>query len=312
MNLITLLGQTCSGKTNLAIKLANYYKSKSQKVWIVSCDSRQIYQKLNIGTAKVNGKWFDTKNSEIFSPEIYQTKSYFYSEVEHFLIDYISPQNQHSLSDFISDFCDLFANLSKKPGVVILTGGTGLFAKAVFYEYQIGKIKQKNKLDFQNLQKSLNSKNLLELQKICIDYGLNKLNNSDFNNSRRLCNIIIRSKSQNWIEPFSYPKFKLKKTFAIFQESEILKNRIIKRIYDRIDEGLFLEVQNLQFLGQKRLFNLGLEYRQTQLFIEGKISKKEWIENLISENIGYAKRQKTWLNKMDLKWIKGLEEIINS
>jgi len=324
MNLTVILGQTCSGKTGLSIDLAHYYQSIGQSVWIVGCDSRQIYQSLNIGTAKISGEWSTTpthQNLPISRPAIYQNQQYLFEGISHFFIDYIDPKTEYSLLEFLLDFTELFNSLpaSHLPNQVILTGGTGLWAQAIVDQYQLGVVRDEYQIQYQNLQKELNEKSLQELQQLYQNLQkeaetstFKELNESDFANSRRLISTIIRSKTSDWIDPIIYPTFETTRVFAISRESEDLKNRITTRIHERIEQGLLDEVKSLQYLGRKRLLDLGLEYRQTQLFLEGELSESNWIDSLITKNIQYAKRQKTWLNRMKgLVWVEGLGEILS-
>jgi len=349
MQLITLLGQTCSGKTGLSINLATHLKKAGKTVWIVGCDSRQVYENLNIGTAKIPGVWQDflDQNFNILRPKIYNSKQYFYQQIEHFLIDYIDPKTTYSLLDFVLDFCGIFNNLdpSQKPDYVILTGGTGLWAEAIINEYELENIKPIYQKEYEEYKQKIMQKSLPELQMMYKDLcekfnninpetqDLTKknfqnevkksvaktennqiiplLNQSDINNPRRLQNTIIRNKAKDWSDKILYPKWESKKTFAIQTDPQNLKQKITQRIYDRVGEGLLEEVKSLEYLGEKRLFELGLEYRQTQLFIKQQISQTEWVNKLIVENLQYAKRQKTWLKRMEnLIWIENLEDIL--
>lgn len=350
MNLLVLLGQTSSGKSQMAVDLALKLNKTNQIVWIVNCDSRQVYKGLNLGTGKVEGGW--------------QNDIYFYKEVPHYLIDYVDPQATYSLNQYLQDFKNLF--LKDKPGWVILTGGTGLFAKAIieqFEDYQV-ELSQNDKIKYEQQKTILNHLSLSDLQyqylRIIADYQVSQesknmlkilalktlelsknsrsqtqkilekmhglesdrfekikiLNNSDFFNSRRLVNFLLRNyakdlttSSKNIVrQPF--PEFEKTLSCAIQIEKVQLKENIVKRINQRIEEGLLEEIQNFyKLLGSKKLLELGLEYRLGYYFLIGALSSDEFKKKLLQENLKLAKRQLTWLNKQNLNWVQSLEEL---
>ncbi len=301
MKLIVLLGQTCSGKSQLAVDLAKNLGS----AWIVNCDSRQIYKRLNIGTAKVPGVW---TNLEKYG------KYFEYQEVPHFLIDFVDPQIQYTLVDYLRDWVQLFKEHEQNlPDFVILTGGTGLFAKAILEEYQPSWVKPEKDSELKELKSSLSKLGVSELQSIIKNSA--NINKSDWQNPRRLINKILAQEAQEkgWTKKSKkqYPNFEQKLFFAIQIDQGILQERIYKRLVQRINQGLLEEVKNLQDLGTSRLLELGLEYRLTQLLFLGQLNESEWKEKMYQENIRYAKRQMTWLKKETPEWLSGCEEILN-
>ena len=301
MTLIILLGQTCSGKSQMAVDLAK----KLGYSWIVNCDSRQVYQYLNIGTAKVDGTWQEFYNFG---------KVFIYQDIPHFLIDFVNPIKKYSLHKFLQDWCNLFQRYQNYlPEFVILTGGTGLFAKGISHQYQLGDIDSQFKDIFENQKYILNQQNLQQLQKQIEEIdGIEYFNQSDFFNRRRLINRILQYYSQKfgWFKQnhLDYPQFEKTFEFAITIEQELLKERIKFRLNERIQNGLLLEVSNLQ-IDEDRLWELGLEYRISSLYLKGWLSHNEWKSKLFQENCKYAKRQLTWLKKQSLIWIDGLESL---
>ncbi len=301
MTLIVLLGQTCSGKSQMAIDLAKKLGSS----WIVNCDSRQVYKYLNIGTAKVEGSWKNFGNLG---------KVFLYQDIPHFLIDFVDPRQTYSLYKFLQDWCNLFVSLSKHlPEFVILTGGTGLFARAIVKQYQLDEIKPEYETIFQKQKQILENQSLSELQKLISTYStIRHINYSDFSNRRRLINRILRNfaEQNGWLEykQIRYPNFDRTLQFAISVDQKILKERIWLRLNQRIASGLLDEVINLP-LNQERLWNLGLEYRVSSLYLQGWLTETEWKQKLFQENCRYAKRQMTWLKKQPLVWINSLENL---
>jgi tRNA dimethylallyltransferase len=362
MKLITILGPTSSGKSEMAVELANFYQSKNQTSWIISCDSRQVYQFLNLGTGKIEGKWEKINNIEYF----------IYKNHKHFLIDYINPfetENlNYNLGRFVQDFIDLFKKNLDLPDIVILVGGTGLYAKAVIENLDLEKITQPEK--YQNYKNSLQKLIKSELQNLYLQNINNKkfqilnnyellakylspnftksaflqkkliqdlqtifpdfqtfisknqkqeqiklLNYDDFQNPRRLQSCLLKHFSQknNWAENYIYPNFEKKLTVAIEIETEILKNRITKRLNQRIENGILEESRNLLNLnlGARKFLDLGLEYRQNWLYLHGFLTTVEWEQNLLKINIQYARKQKIWLQKQkNINYIQNFQDLV--
>lgn len=297
MHLITLLGQTCSGKSQMAVDLAKLLGKSA----VVNCDSRQIYKRLNIGTGKVDGGW---KNG-----------IFMYQDVPHYLIDYTDPVKRFTLAKYVQDFINLTDSFNPEIEFVIVTGGTGLYAKAITEKYDLGVIKPEFIDQFEGLKRELNKKSLevLQDQYLQLNYKiLHQLNNSDFHNPRRLIPKIAHAIGRNsyWNEDLIYPEFESISNFAIEVDQEELKEKIRIRLIDRVNQGLLEEVKNIQYLGKQRLLDLGLEYRLTQLFLEGYMDKTQWLESMYTQNIQYAKRQLTWLKKHQVKWVRSVEDLI--
>jgi tRNA dimethylallyltransferase len=303
MILIILLGQTCSGKSQLAVDLAKYLGS----AWIVNCDSRQVYQQLNLGTAKVKGRWQ-------YLPKLGNT--FVYQDIPHFLIDYVDPKEKYSLNQFLVDWCQLFKKQSPNlPKFVILTGGTGLFAKAISEQYQLAQIDPKYDSEYNNLKLHLTQQSLPNLHNLAKQIpGFTQLNSSDQLNPRRLVNLLLRyyAATNGWFsqKKLDYPKFSQIWQFAIQVDQTVLKARIFNRLKERLNEGLISEILNLN-LDDQRLWDLGLEYRIGNLYVKGWLNETELLQKLYQENWQYARRQLTWLKKQTLIWIKNLSEILD-
>jgi tRNA dimethylallyltransferase len=358
MHLITLLGQTCSGKSDMAVELALELRAMGRgPVWIVNCDSRQIYRHLNLGTGKVAGHWQEIKSSEskVKNPNFYKSETgqkvhskvengsfapsqdpdlvrtakkikqaFFYRGFPHFLIDYVDPAQRYSLVDYLADWCSLFNQLnSPTPEFVILTGGTGLYAKAINEEYQPGLIKQQFQENYQAWRERLQSLTLLDLKQeyaqALAENGpqnqdstqLNQLNQSDSQNPRRLQNWLLRKQaSQNsWTQNLNYPKFETKWVLAIQANQTDLHLKIKARLAERVKLGMVEEVMSLDHLGQRHI-ELGLEYRIIWQYLLGHLTDDQWQVQLQKEIERYAKRQLTWLKKESLSWVGSSGDIL--
>jgi tRNA dimethylallyltransferase len=278
MKLIAILGQTSCGKSDLAVRLAH----KIPNSCIVSCDSRQVYKGLDAGTGKVEGQW--------------QGDKYFFEGVEHFFVDFVRPAQSYGIIDYIQDFTKLIPKIRRIYQTVILTGGTGFWAKSILEKADLGVIKSECIYDFEEYKIGLSNKNKFELQQITKKTNLNE---SDFQNPRRLVSYLVRKKAinENWLEKIDYPEFESTKVFAIKIEQEDLKLKIANRLESRLKQGIILETQAILPLGKDRIWQLGLEYRLTWCYLHGLMTLIEFEEKLVRENLQYAKRQLTWLKK---------------
>jgi tRNA dimethylallyltransferase len=297
--LIALGGQTASGKSEMAIELAH----SLDNCWIVGCDSRQIYKYLNLGTGKVKGDW----EMKISNNQLQHT--FVYENIPHFFIDSIDPQKQYTLADFLYDFKEFTTN-QPLPKYIILCGGTGLYIKSILERYEITKINPEFEEAYDMEKSRLETMSTAELQKLI---GSNhSLNQSDFQNSRRLINkILYQIESDNdWGTPIKIPEFVHTYNFAIKHDQDLLYSKIKQRILDRIEEGMIEEVKSLEYLGTDRLLSLGLEYRLTHLYLLGQLSYEEYLSKLNIDSINYAQKQLTWLKKQPLQWIESSYEIV--
>jgi tRNA dimethylallyltransferase len=305
MQLITILGQTSSGKSDLAIQLAKHLISIGKKICIVGCDSRQIYKGLNIGTGKVEGQL-------IYDYEL-KMEVFEFGSIKHFMIDFVDPEVDYHLQNYISDFYDLMIEIRESFDFVILVGGTGLYAKAINENLNLGNVKPEFVSDYENYKSMLQAQPINRLQESANNL-LIELNNSDYNNKIRLVSNLLKAhcEDHNWLENSQYYPFEKQYFFAISIVQSELKNKIETRLIQRYNQGLVDEIKQFEYLGEAKFLSLGLEYRQGWLFIRGKLSKEELQTNLLTENLQYAKRQLTWLKKQkNLIWIKNLEDILD-
>jgi tRNA dimethylallyltransferase len=299
--LIALGGQTSSGKSEMAVELAQ----KLGDAWIISADSRQIYKDLNLGTGKVQGHWQEY--------DCYEKNCFIYKGIPHFFIDFLTPEKQYTLACFLNHFTDFCSN-NKLPKYLILSGGTGLYIKSVIENYQLKTTKPEFAQAFQDYKNQISKLNIQELQKQIDPKVFASLNNSEKNNPRRLINYLLDQKSnaEGWTQNLVLPVFEHKYNFVIECNQDDLKKRITQRIHERIAAGMIDEVKSLHYLGSPRLFDLGLEYRFTDMYNQGQLTYDEYLVKLTHESHQYAKRQLTWLNKQNLVWVKSADEILQN
>jgi tRNA dimethylallyltransferase len=280
--LIIILGPTATGKTALAVNLAKKFKGE-----IVSADSRQIYEEMDIGTAKPTKK---------------ERKS-----VPYYLIDILPINRDFNVAIYKRLAVQAVKEIQKMGKLPFLVGGTGLYIKAVVDNLKFPKVLPQKKLR-EKLEKE-SEKKLFEIYKKMDPKGAKTI---DKENKRRLIRAIEVSKTTG--EAFWNQRKKGKSLFDVLEigikiEKEELKKRIEKRIEKMLKRGLEREVKNLvkKYGWIPPLQTIG--YQEWRGFFENKITREE-VENLIAKHtIQFAKRQMTWFKKdKRIHWIKTQEE----
>ena len=280
-HLITIIGPTAIGKTNLAIKLADYFKTE-----IVSADSRQFYKEMNIGTAKPS-------NSELNS-------------IKHHLINNKSINDNYNISDYEKDALKSIKSIFNKNDAAILVGGSGLYINTVLYGLdEIPGISDEIR---NSLYLDLELKGIKKLQEELKLLDPASYSDIDINNPRRLIRALEVSISTGKSYSSFLKKKKKKRDFNIIvlginQERSELYNKINTRVDNMIESGLINEVKELHNLkGLNALNTIG--YREVFNYIEAKYSLDECINEIKKNTRRYAKRQLTWFKSIDnVEWI---------
>ena len=284
--LITISGQTASGKTNLSIRLAQNLKCS-----IISCDSRQFYKEMSIGTAVPS-------KLEL-------------SKANHYFIHHKSVKDNYTVGDFQNDALKLIENLFKKDDYIILTGGSGMYMDAIVNG--IDKF-PKIKLGVRELlNKKHNSRGILFLKNKLKELDPEYYDIVDVNNHRRLIRALEVCISTG--KPYStFLNKKNKKydfesvNFGIKVDRELLYKKINYRVDKMISDGLIKEVKTLlNFKDLNPLNTVG--YKELFEHFKGNLTKSQAIEKIKQNTRRYAKRQMTWLKNKNLVWIENNVEI---
>lgn len=288
---LVILGPTASGKTSLAVKLAKKFHGE-----IVSADSRQVYRGLDIGTGK------DLKE---------------YGCVPYHLIDVANPMTEFNLAKYQKLALKAIKDIISRGKLPIIVGGTGLYLQAIIDGYQLSPhVPDPNRRV--ELEKMSLTKLYSLLSKEKPEFAAN-LNNSDKNNPRRLIRYIeIMESGDKRIAA----KKKMPYDFLLLglrQDDEEMRQRIVKRIKDRLDnEDMLGEVERLIDAGVSVswLNSLGLEYRHLTWYLQDKLNYEEMLERLGAATYRFAKRQKTWFKRWEKQgrsiiWIDNLPQAEN-
>ena len=281
--LITILGPTASGKSELAIKLAKKFNCE-----IVSADSRQVYKSLDIGTGKVTKK---------------EMKG-----IPHHLLDVASPKRRFTVAQYRKLALKAINKIFKKGKVPIFCGGTGFYIQAVVDGIIIPEVKP----DWR-LRSNLNKLSAAELYQKLKKLDPKRAKTIEKKNKRRLVRAIeIIMKTKKPVPPFKkqplpYPVL----IIGIKKSLEELKKIIEKRFLKWLRQGLIKEVKNLKKSGLswKKIEDFGIHYRVIAQYLQNKINYKEMIENSLKELRNYAKRQMTWFKRdKRIIWVKNYKE----
>ena len=279
--LITISGQTASGKTNLSIRLAQDLNCS-----IISCDSRQFYKEMSIGTAVPS-------KLEL-------------SKANHYFIHHKSVKDNYTVGDFQNDALKLIENLFKKDDYIILTGGSGMYMDAIVNG--IDKF-PKIKLGVRELlNEKHNSGGILFLKNKLKELDPEYYDIVDVNNHRRLIRALEVCISTG--KPYSsFLNKKNKKydfesvNFGIKVDRELLYKKINYRVDKMISDGLIKEAKNLlNFKDLNPLNTVG--YKELFEHFKGNLTKSQAIEKIKQNTRRYAKRQMTWLKNKNLIWIE--------
>lgn len=285
--IIAIIGPTASGKSELAVHLAKKFSGE-----IISADSRQVYKKLDIGTAKINKS---------------QMKG-----IRHHLINIADPKTIFTAADFKKHGEKAIKEILQNGKLPIVCGGTGFYVHLLLNKVEISKIEPN-----WALRKKLETKTTEELFQTLKTIAPKRAKNIDSKNPRRLIRAIeIATFATSDATNINIPKSDFDILWLGVKPSEAtLQNRIKKRIGRMFQNGLLKEVKKMKKNGitRKRIKELGFEYKYPALYLGKKIGQKEMIQKMILENIQYAKRQMTWFKKYapETQWIKTKKEAVN-
>jgi tRNA dimethylallyltransferase len=284
-NMLVVLGPTASGKTRLGVRLAHALGGE-----ILSADSRQVYRELNIGSGK------DLDEYEIEGVRI-----------PYHLIDLVDLDQEFNLFEFQQRFYRSFEELVARRVLPILVGGTGLYLESVLLGYRLVKA-DKDPVLRREIER-LSSRELEErLRKV-----QGELHNvTDLSSRERTIRAIEIAMCANQSEAEPAPLV-IPLVIGTRWERNVLRERIERRLVERLDAGLVEEVEGLLAKGvsPERLDSLGLEYRYVTRFLQGEIADREELTRKLAIEIGhFAKRQLSWFKRMEkrgiqIRWIEG-------
>ena len=277
---ISILGPTHCGKTELAIEINKHFPTK-----IISVDSVQVYKGANIGSSKPNQKILDS--------------------IHHGLIDYLDPEDDFSVKDFLNEISNEFCDCKED---LLFVGGTMMYFYSLFNG--ISKLPEKNIQFREKLEEEAKNKGwkyMHERLEVIDPNAARLIKDSD---SQR----ILRALEVNHLSKNTFSKLKTMKeksviedyqkfTFAIIpRNKKTFKNQLKERFRKMLELDLIEETKTiLERTSGKRIKVLEtVGYKQVVDFLKDKISFEEMIELATNATYQLSKRQITWLKKFDL------------
>ena len=290
--MITILGPTASGKTDLATHLAARLNAE-----IISADSRQVYHGMDIGTGKDLADYMVDGHV-----------------VPYHLIDICEPGMKYNLFRYQQDFLDCYEDIRSRGALPILCGGTGLYIEAVLKGYSLSPVPQNPEL-----RAKLEEKSLEELTHLLAD--LKEKNHSVMHNKTDVdsCQRAIRAIE---IETYNLTKPTEERQcppidsliIGVDIDREERRRKITKRLKERLKAGMIDEVDGLLKRGipADGLIYYGLEYKFVTEYIIGELTYEEMFRQLEIAIHQFAKRQMTWFRGMErrgftIHWIDAMQ-----
>ena len=284
--MITILGPTASGKTQIATQLAARLDGE-----IISADSRQVYRRMDIGTGKDLGDYTVDKGEETVN-------------IPHHLIDICEPGTKYNLFQYQEDFHKAYNDIMSRGKLPILCGGTGLYIEAVLKGYNLPDVPQNP-----GLRESLKDKSLNELTAMLED--LKKQTGSVMHNKTDVdsCQRAIRAiEIEKYILEARGKKLEVRDVppldsviIGVDIDRELRRRKITQRLHARLESGMVDEVRGLLAEGipPENLIYYGLEYKFLTQYVIGQLSYDEMVRQLEIAIHQFAKRQMTWFRGME-------------
>ncbi len=261
---LVILGQTATGKSSLAVKIAKQVKGE-----IISADSRQIYKGLNIGTGKITKKEM--------------------RGIPHHLLDIVKPKYRFTVAEYKKLALDKIEEILARGKTPIICGGTGFYIDAITKGIIFPEVPPNAKL-----RKQLTRKSAIALFVVLKKMDPRRAKNIDSKNKVRLIRAIEIAKALGKVphleaRPPSYKFIKI----GLYLPPDKLKKKVEKRVKKMFKDGLLNEIKKLKKAGvsNKRLKELGFEYFNPAY------------EKVVNETLRYAKRQMQWFKRdKEIKW----------
>ena len=268
--LIVIVGPTGCGKTGTALKLADFYHAP-----IINADAFQIYEGMDIGTAKVD------KNSKEYE--------------KHYLLDIVKPDQTYSVKQYQEDFRKTYNKLKEQYPTIIVCGGTGLYIKAALFDYVF---EDEENADCSDLE-AMSNEELYDLLKSLDEKALETIH---INNRKRVIRAIqiARTHQMNKSESIDSQEHKLiiddeVKFYFINPNRQELYERINQRVNIMFDKGLVNEVKGLLKDYQLSLTaKAAIGYKEVIEYLDNSYSLDECKELIKKRTRNYAKRQVTF------------------
>ena len=276
--IIVVVGPTGVGKTKMSVELAKHYDAE-----IINADSMQVYKYLNIGTAKVTEKEKEG--------------------VPHHLFDICEVNDIYTVYDYQRDARAKIKELQDKNKNIIIVGGTGLYIRALLFDY---KFKDEDSEEL-NLYEDLSNQEIL-----------NKILEYDedcdihVNNRKRLVRYLNKLEQDLVLENNGSTPLYDFTMIGLTTDRDTLYDKINKRVDKMVDEGLIDEVKYFYDNDvRSKAIETGIGYKELYKYFDKEISLEEALDLIKKNSRRYAKRQYTFFNnQLDVEWFENQDEAL--
>lgn len=286
IKIVSIVGPTASGKTKLAVKLAQKFNGE-----IVSADSMQIYKGMQIATAK---------------PTVDETEG-----IKHHLIDFVSPDETYSVAMFVKDASRCIADIHSRGKLPFIVGGTGLYVDSLLNNITFSDEQRDEKLSL-GLYKIFEEQGIDTLLEMLSKFDIESANRLKAErNPKRIIRAIEFYKTTGITITEQNEKSKLVKSpYSPIKIGINFKDRA--RLYERINERVDLMLENglldeaKDIISNKLSFTSvkAIGYKELMPYFNGEKTLDECVEKLKMETRRYAKRQITWFKRdLDINWL---------
>lgn len=281
-NCVVVLGPTAVGKTSIGVDIAAKFNGE-----IISADSRQVYNHLDIGSGKD------------LSDYVFEGK-----KIPYHLIDIVELPKEYNVYNYQLDFYKVFEDLQNRKKLPVVVGGTGMYLDAIIRNYNLVMLPENKKL-----HSELEKMPLSELAERLLKEEPNLHQKSDLQEKERVIKALeIIEAKKNGFDATSVKRPEIKPfIIGTTLPRQKLWENIYNRLIQRINDGMIEEVDSIHKSGisWERLEKLGLEYRYCSLFLQKKIeTREEMTEKLFIAIRQFAKRQETWFRFMEKNGVK--------
>lgn len=267
--IIAIVGPTGVGKTKMSISLAKKYNAE-----IINCDAVQVYQEMNIGTAKI-------KEEEK-------------EGVPHHLFDICSPKEAYTVFSYQKDCRKKIDEILKIGKNVILVGGTGLYLKATLYDYKFEV--EENNNEYDNLTTEEIYQKIIAIEPSPV---------VDKNNRRRLVRYLNRLENGSKEEKQGNIKLYDAIIIGLTRDRDLLYKSINERVDTMIKEGLIDEAKYLyeKYGKEEKSLQTAIGYKELFNYFEERLTLEQAIYEIQKNSRHYAKRQYTFFNnQLKVEW----------
>ena len=289
INSLVILGPTATGKTQLSLKLSQYFDSE-----IINCDTSIFYKYLSIGTGKPS-----KKNLKL---------------VKHNLLDFLEPDQDYSLAEFLKDANKIISQIVSDKKVPILVGGSGQYLKALTENWDVSNIKPNLELR-KKLEKEINEKGVEHLyEKLKSEFPENA-QKVDSKNPRRIIRAFELGLEGKTISRKSKKNYSNFFKIGLTMPRETLYKTIDERIEKMFEDGWVGEVEELINKGFNKELNSfsSIGYNEIYDYLSNNLDLDEAINLIKKRTRNLVRHQYNWfkLNDPEIKWFDSSKHSIN-